>query len=116
MDPTPADLARAMSGHDFDAVIPHLAERIEWDLVGEATLRGRDDVIAALRGTQEALAQTRTEFSRFVVVAEGSRAVVDSVAEYADASGDSTRVASCDIYEFSETMIVAVRSYNVELP
>ena len=115
MSPTPAELAEALSSHRFDEVIPHLAADVEWDLVGEVTLTGRDAVIDALRGTAADLATTATHFSRFVVVADDSTAAVDAVATYTGSDGDRSIVASCDVYEFADGDIVRIRSYNVEL-
>ena len=113
--PSPAELAAALSGHRFDDAIPYLAADVEWDLVGEGVLEGRDAIVTALRQTEEELAATRTEFTRFVVVAEGGSAVVDAVAEYTDAAGGKTFVASCDVYEFRDGLVARVRSYNVPL-
>jgi len=113
--PPPQRLAEALSSHRFDEVIPYLADSVEWDLVGEVTLEGREAVVDALRETAAGLADVRTEFTRFVVVARGDAVVVDSVAAYLAADGDRSVVSSCDVYEFEGGRIARIRSYNVEL-
>jgi hypothetical protein len=42
--------------------------------------------------------------------------VIDSRAEYVDDHGDSTHVASCDIYEVIDGSIAAITSYTIEVP
>lgn len=113
--PTPADLAGALSGHRFAEVIPFIADDVQWDLVGEGVLVGREAILTALEATEADLAQTRTRFTRFVVIAEGECAVVDAIAEYTAANGETSYVASCDVYEFRDGRIARVRSYNVTL-
>ena len=115
MTPAPEELAGAISGHRFDEAIPYLSEAVEWDLVGEAVLAGRNAVIDALRKTAAGLAGVRTDFTRFAVVAQADAAVVDSVAEYTDAEGGRTVVGSCDVYAFADGLITGIRSYNVEI-
>lgn len=112
---TATDVARAFSSHDFDAALPVVAEQAVWTLVGADDITGGADIAAACRATAAGLAGVRTTFSRFVVVADGNRVVVDSVAEYAGPDSTSV-VASCDIYEFENQHLIHIRSYNIELP
>jgi hypothetical protein len=42
-------------------------------------------------------------------------AAFDSRAEYVDAEGESSLIASCDIYEFVDGNLAAITSYTVEL-
>ena len=112
---TPEDLAEAFSGHRFEEVVPYLSDTVEWDLVGDDTLVGREAVVELCRATAEELADVRTDFARFLVVASGDVVAVDSVAEYTAVDGDRSVVASCDLYEFEEGIIVRIRSYNIEL-
>jgi hypothetical protein len=41
--------------------------------------------------------------------------VIDSRAEYVDGDGESSHVASCDIYEFIDGKVAAITSYAVEV-
>jgi hypothetical protein len=68
-----------------------------------------------LQRSSEYLAGVRTTFSRFKIVAAENCVVIDSRAEYVDAEGESSQVASCDIYDFSDGSLAAMSSYAVEL-
>ena len=112
---TPRRIAEAFSGHRFADAYPALADDVRWELVGGETLVGRQAVIDACEGTLAALGSGSTEFLRFVVVAEGDRVVVDTVARYTGEDGGSGAVSSCDLYEFTDDRLTAIRSYGVEL-
>jgi len=109
-----SDIARALSGHRFEEAFGHLADDVAWHLVGQVTLHGRDEVIAACRGTAEGLADTTTSWLRFVSAGSSDVVAVDVIARYDGPDGSST-VSSCDIYEFSGSSITAITSYAVEL-
>ena len=115
MSSTPRRIAEAFSGHRFAEAYPALADDVRWDLVGEATLTGRQAVVDACEATLAGLGEGSAEFLRFVVVAEGDRVAVDTVTRYTDAGGREGSVSSCDVYEFRDDRLVAVRSYAVEL-
>ena len=110
------DIAEAFSGHRFAEAVPHLAADARWVLVGQATIEGRDAIVAACENTAGELAGTTTTFTRFVSVADESVVAVDAVAHYVDAAGEPSIVSSCDIYEFDRDSLMAITSYAVELP
>jgi ketosteroid isomerase-like protein len=112
---TPRGVAEAFSGHRFAEAYPALADDVRWELVGEDVLVGRQAVVDACEGTLAALGEGSTEFLRFVVVAEGDRVAVDTIARYTEPDGSTGTVSSCDVYEFADGRLVAIRSYGVEL-
>lgn len=111
---TPREVAEAFSRHRFREVYPALAPGVVWTAVGARQIVGRQAVVDACEQTLAALASTTVEFTRFVAVADGATAAVDTVARYTDAGGTSV-VASCDVYEFRDGALVAITSYDVEL-
>jgi ketosteroid isomerase-like protein len=115
MSSTPRRVAEAFSGHRFAEAYPALADDVRWELVGEDILVGRQAVIDACEGTLAALGEGTTEFLRFVVVADADRVAVDTIARYTEASGGSGLVSSCDVYEFTDGRLTAIRSYGVDL-
>ena len=119
---TTEDVARSFSGHQFEDALPHLAEHVEWHLVGQARLTGRDAVVEACRGTAAELADTETTWLRFVSTGPGRVVAVDAVGRYDgpghEGSGAPTvsAVSSCDVYEFDDAdRIVTITSYAVEV-
>jgi ketosteroid isomerase-like protein len=115
MDSTARRVAEAFSGHRFAEAYPALADDVRWDLVGEDVLVGRQAVLDACEATLAELRAGTAEFLRFVVVADGDRVAVDTVTRYTDGQGQVGVVSSCDVYEFRDDRLVAIRSYGVEL-
>jgi ketosteroid isomerase-like protein len=117
----PEQVARAFSGHRFEEALLYLADDIVWTLVGETELTGSQAVAEACRSMAAELADIETVFHQFDVVVGALRGdgtdavVVDSVADYVDKLGDTSTVASCDLYSFADGKLAAIRSYTVEL-
>ncbi len=111
---TPREVAEAFSRHRFRDVYAALAPDVVWTAVGARRSVGRQAVVDTCEQTLAALASTRVEFTRFVLVADGDTAAVDTVARYTDGGGTSV-VASCDVYEFRDGALAAITSYDVEL-
>ena len=112
---SPEAIATAFSGHRFAEAYPALHEDLRWTLVGASVLVGKAAAIEACESTLAGLAETTTRFTRFDTVVGPDAVVVDSVAEYESADGSIT-VASCDLYQFRDGQVVAIRSYTVEVP
>ena len=110
-----ADVAAAFSRHEFVRTYPHLAPDVRWEIVGDRVIAGRDAVVAACTESAAYLAGATTTFTRFRVVAGDGTVVVDTEARYAGPDGTAT-VASCDLYDFADGRLAAIRSYTVALP
>ncbi|MGK5112734.1 MULTISPECIES: nuclear transport factor 2 family protein [unclassified Geodermatophilus] len=111
----PRQTVEAFSGHRFRDAYDALDADVRWTSVGAGVLTGRQAVVDACEATLAELATTRTEFLRFVVVADGDAAAVDAVGRYVDAEGGVSVVSSCDVYEFRDGVVAAITSYTVEL-
>lgn len=115
MAATHEEVARAISGHDFETALPALAEDVVWTLVGEAPLEGRDAVVALLEATAAELANTASNFRSLRTYVAGDTVVVETEVEYIDEGGRRTVVASCDIYEFVDGLLDDIRSYTIDV-
>ena len=113
--PTTTGIAEAFSRHRFRETVPHMLDDLEWTLVGERTIVGKADVVAACEESAGYLADVSTTFTAFKVVANQDSVVIDSRAKYVDRDGETSHVASCDIYEFVDGRLAGITSYTVEL-
>ncbi|WP_375436850.1 nuclear transport factor 2 family protein [uncultured Hymenobacter sp.] len=109
------ETAKAFSRHQFEKAVPFLASTIRWNLVGEKTLEGQESVIDACKQSANYLTQVTTTFIKFKVIVGDNEVVVDSVATYTNQQQESTKVASCDIYEFADGLVTEITSYSVDL-
>ncbi|MCU1516500.1 MAG: uncharacterized protein JWQ75_1221 [Pseudarthrobacter sp.] len=109
------EIARAISSHRFEDAEPYLSEDVVWELVGEDDLVGKQAVVEVCTAVAAELHDAETTFDQFRVVVGASCVVIDSVAGYRAADGSLSRVASCDIYDFTGAELTRIRSYNIEL-
>ena len=103
MSRTITEIAEAFSRHEFEETYQHMLEDFDRQLVGEKHIRGRGSVVAACEETRKSLISVRTTFSKFRVITAERSVVIDSRAEYVDAEGEFSHVASCDMFYFSTT-------------
>jgi len=108
-------VAEAFSGHRFRDAYDHLDPDVLWVNIGGPRFAGKQAVVEASEGTLTGLATTETAFTRFVIVRDDVTSAVDVVAGYTDVDGNTTTVASCDIYEFRDGLVVRVTSYAAEI-
>jgi limonene-1,2-epoxide hydrolase len=94
---------------------PYLTDDIRWNLVGERRVEGKEKVIAVCRESAAYLTGVTTDFVKFRTVATDDCVVIDSVAEYTDKEEKTSRVASCDIYDFTNGKVSEITSYTVEV-
>jgi len=115
MRPSITEIAEAFSRHKFEETYPYMLDDVEWTLVGEKQLRGKATIVGACQESANYLATVRTTFGKFKVVTGEACVVVDSRAEYTDSHGESSDIASCDIYDFASGSLAAITSYTLAL-
>ncbi len=112
---TPREVAEAFSLHRFRDTYDDLAPDVVWTAVGTGRTVGRQAVVSACESLLHGLSGTTVTVERLVTVAEGDVAAVDVVTRYAEAGGGRSVVSACDVYEFRNGAVAAIRSYAVEL-
>jgi ketosteroid isomerase-like protein len=115
MAATPEDIARSMSTHDFGRAMQHLAEDVVWRPGGDEPIVGRDAVIRACTDLAAELDGVQVDLRSVRVIAAGAAVVVETLATYTAPGGDTSAVASCDLYDFAGDDLIAISSYNVEV-
>jgi hypothetical protein len=108
-------IAEAFSGHNSTATFPYLSETVTWNMVGDKTLEGKQNVMDTCHQSAEYLATVATKFSKFKVVVSDNCIVIDSVADYVDNQQEVSTISSCDIYAFKNGLISEITSYCIEL-
>lgn len=107
-------IAEAFSRHRFDEVYPYLHEDVRWTLVGDREIVGRDEVVTTCAQSAAYLSGVTSTFRKVKVVAADSCVVVDCEVDYAE-GGTTSRIASCDLYDFTDGRLTAITSYTVQL-
>lgn len=115
MDSTIGQAARAFSSHRFEEAYPYLRAEVRWNSVGGELVSGRVAVIARCNESAAYLAGVTTTFDRCKVIVGADSVAVDTLATYAGSDGETTVIASCDIYDFIDGSIAEITSYTVDV-
>ncbi|WP_339697753.1 nuclear transport factor 2 family protein [uncultured Roseivirga sp.] len=107
------DIATAFSKGEFSSVYDKLADNIEWNIVGERLLKGKEEVTAYCQKTAQYFSEVDTDFRLMNVIAEGNQVMIDGTAEFISKSNKSTYISSCDVYSFEENKLREIYSYCI---
>lgn len=115
MSLTTDQIAEAFSSHRFVETYAYLSESIKWNNVGGEKYIGRDVVIDQCEKSASDLATVPTTFTKFKVRQAQACILVESIAQYKDNEDQLSTVASCDVYQFADGLLIEITSYNIEL-
>ncbi|WP_460674408.1 nuclear transport factor 2 family protein [Larkinella ripae] len=112
---TNQQIAEAFSKHEFELTYPYLSDAIQWNLVGSERIRGKEGVMQTCKESAAYFDTVTTTFAQFVVLTGDDFVVIDSLADYQDAQQQTTRIASCDIYRFTDGKLSDITSYTADV-
>ncbi|KYG75383.1 nuclear transport factor 2 family protein [Roseivirga echinicomitans] len=107
------DIATAFSKGEFSSVYDKLADDIEWNIVGESLLKGKEEVIAYCEKTAQYFSEVSTDFRLKSIVAENNHVMINGTAEFIGKSNKSTYISSCDVYAFEGGQLREITSYCI---
>ena len=108
-------IAEAFSSHRFVVTYPYLANEIKWNIVGREELMGREAVIDRCAEAVKFLETVSTTFTKLKINRAETFVVVEGVVQFQDQENQTSSVASCDVYQFSDERLVEITSYVIEL-
>jgi len=114
MNPTPRDVAEAFSHHNFTSTYDRLADDVRWRYIGGNEHVGKEAVVAACERSIADFAKVRTTFHSSRTVVGTDTVVVETLADYVDKEGTS-KIGSCDLYDFVDGTVTTITSYSVEM-
>jgi hypothetical protein len=83
--------------------------------VGREELRERVAVIARCTDAARFLAAVSATIARLKIYRAETCVSVEDAAQFQDQENQTSRVASCDVFQFSDERLVEITSYVVEL-
>ena len=108
-------IAEAFSSHRFVVTYPYLADEIKWNIVDREELMGRKAVIDRCAEAAKFLETVSTTFTKLKINRAETFVVVEGVVQFQDQENQTSSVASCDVYQFSDERLVEITSYVIEL-
>lgn len=105
------DLHIAFAHADVAAILDHFTDDIHWQIIGEADLRGKEPVRAALETMKDTV---MTELTIHSIITHGPEAAVNGIIT----TEQGGTFAFCDVYRFTSASgkkINAMTSYVIDL-
>jgi hypothetical protein len=93
------EIAENFSRHHFENTYPYFSENIQWHLIGDKTLLGKESIIATCNQSAQYLSKVTTNFIKFKIIVGKDVVVIDSLADYTDSeqafwkTGNSNQVS-----------------------
>jgi hypothetical protein len=107
-------IAEAFCSHRFVVTYPNMADEIKWNLVAREELMGREAVIDRCHKSAKFLETVSTTITKLKINRAETFGVVEGAAQFQDQENQTSSVASCDVFQFSDGRLVEITSYNVE--
>jgi len=108
-------IAEAFCSYRFAVTYPYMADEIKWNIVGRGELMGREAVIDSCDKSAKFLETVSTTLTKLKINRAETFVVVEGAAQFQDQENQTSSVASCDVFQFSDERLVEIRSYVVEL-
>jgi hypothetical protein len=108
-------IAEAFTTHKFAETYQYLSDDIRWENIGRETLVGREAVIARCEAAKTFLATVSTTFTKMKITRAESIVIVEGECLFTSPGGEASRVASCDVFEFSSSQLLGITSYVIDL-
>lgn len=101
----------AFANSDVNFLVENAADDINWTVIGDFTLNGKDEVEAKLKemGQSESLGLTMGN-----IIVNGDLAAAEGTLAMPDGKGGSKTYAFCDVYKLEQGKIKNMTSYVVE--
>lgn len=108
-------IADAFCSYRFVVTYPYMADEIKWNIVGSEELVGREAVIDRCEMSAKLLETVSATITKLRVSGGESFVVVEGAAQFQVQENQTSSVASCDVFQFSDGRLVEITSYVVEL-
>lgn len=114
MNHTQKQIAEAFSGGNFELTYPYLSENIEWNVIGDFNLKGKQNVIEKCEETAGYFKSVTTNFKMLNIIEDKNRVVINGTAEFTKNGKLAAFVSACDVYEFNdENKLQNITSYCI---
>ncbi len=108
-------LAEAFCRWRFTETYPYMADEIKWNVVGKEELVGRAAIIDRCTDAANFLETVSATLTKLKIHRAGNWVIVEGAAQFQDQENQTSSVASCDVFRFSDGRLVEITSYVIDL-
>ena len=108
-------IAEAFCSHRFVVTYPYMADEIKSNIVGREELISREAVIDRCDKSAKFLETVSTTITKLKIYRAETCVIVEGAAQFQDQENQTSGVASCDVFQFSDGRLVEITSYVIDL-
>lgn len=116
MSLTMDQIAEAFCSHRFVETFPYMAEDIQWNMIGKEECIGREAVIAHCNKGLKFLETVSTTSLHLKIYRAETCVIVEGAAQFQGKDNQTSSVASCDVFQFSNGKLIEITSYVIDNP
>jgi len=103
------DIVAAFDANDVDAILNNMTDDIEWEMLGDATMSGKDAIRQMFTGAETKMISST---KRHMII-EGDQAAVTGEVKCEGPNGTLMDMYYCDIYELTDGKVSRMISYPI---
>ncbi len=111
MQPTNQEISNEFSRANFSFCYDRFTDGIEWKIIGNRTLKGKEDVIAFCE--QMFSEMSAATFNNFNVVKENDFIVIEGRCDFTNPDNQPGEVFYCDVFRYNDEKITSITSYCI---
>ena len=108
-------IAEACCSYRFVVTYPYMADEIKWNIVGREELMGREAVIDQCDKSAKFLETVSPTITKLKINRAETCVIVEGAAQFQNQENQTSSVASCDVFQFSDGRLVEITSYVIDL-
>jgi ketosteroid isomerase-like protein len=111
MQPVTRQISEQFSLGNFTFCYDHFADDVIWNIIGNRSLKGKQDVIAYCE--QMSIEMASTTLANFNILGEADAIAIEGKCTFVDTENKPGEVSYCDIFLFSAGKIASINSYCI---
>ncbi len=104
-------ISEEFSKGNFPATYNHFADDIEWKIIGDKIISGKENTIAFC--TKMITEMDSSTLNNINVIAENNYVAIEGNCNFTNEQGKAAAVEYCDVFRFEEGKIKTITSYLV---
>ena len=108
-------IAEAFCNYRFAVTYPYMADEIKWNMIGREELIGREAIIDHCNKSVKFLETVSSTITKLKTYRVANCVIVEGAAQFQDKEDQTSSVASCDVFQFSDGRLVEITSYVIDL-
>lgn len=101
----------AFDASDTEAILGYMADDVSWEMMGDQTISGKDDMRKFLAGMSDMKMVSSTKKH---IIVDGDAAAVHGDVQYKGKDGQLMDMYYCDVYELENGKVEKMTSYIVD--